>query len=102
MTSWLQRIYEAESRLSPDPTHQQILVNWKVTQGTLADCQRVVEQIDNLLAVIVGAAKGNHVKLDQIRITLKQQAKEEHLRKLRARLNTYQLQLQNCLAAANV
>ena len=98
----VQRVYEAESTLSPDPTHQRILVDWQVTQGTLVDCERVVEQINTILASIVKSAKGNHAKLDHIRVSLKQQSKDGSLRKLRGRLCSYQLQLQNCLAAANV
>ena len=98
----VQRIYEAESTLSPDPTHQQILVNWQVIESALVDCERVVGQINTLLASIIGVAKGKHVKLDHIRVSLKQQAKEEDLRRLRVRLSNYHLQIQSCLAAANM
>lgn len=99
----VQRSYEAESAINSGLDQQRLLLDhWHAIQSTLAGCQRIVGQIDDLLASVLAVGNGKHIKFDKLRRWLKQQSKEEAFNTLRQKLNAHQIVLQNILAAVNM
>ena len=95
--------YKAELSLSSDPTYQKIFAsNWYATEVTLGGCREVVEKIDQLLTDVLKEARGKHVKIDRLRIWLKQQSKEDAFNALRQKLSAHQNALQTSLQAVNL
>jgi flagellar biosynthesis chaperone FliJ len=99
----VERSYTEGSIAKNDPEYANVLrTHWRTTHNTLAGCQRIVEQLEELLKEVSESGSGKHIKLDQLRKWLKQQAREEAFNTLREKLKAHQTALQLSLSAISM
>ena len=86
-----------------DAALQHVLsAHWKATSETLAGCQKIVEQLEELLRFALDVGNNRYGKINQFRKWLKHESKEKEFIDLRQKLNLRQSALQLILEATNV
>lgn len=95
--------FEANPATTKHSNDQRILLDqWEATQVTVASCQEIIEELNDLMIRILASGSSKHVRLNSLRKYLKLQSKEDEFAGLRRKLNAHQTALQTSLASINV